>query len=470
MSRDAAGTSACATFWLGQFPYQKFYDPAALAVARVFILTLLTLSLCACTASWSKQSPAPQWTTGFWFWQYTYKPAECHHEPLDVLFLEVGSINRQAGLWSVSDNFPADYPDAKQYWLVFRCERQQLPGAESIPLLGRSIGSALAQARMDHLNVAGVQLDIDSPTRDLPNYASYLHDVRKALPPGLQLSLTSLLDWFHDGTAIADVIREVDEFVPQFYDVNDRTDSIAAKIDSARWGPIFNRLGKPYRIGISTFGRARLVSSAGGRVQTFRDIVPLDIATNAAFRLETARNAANELVLNYRVTRPATISWTNFIPGDTLQFILATPDSVHAAVESTRRMKGNVAGVVFFRWPSAAESLTLQPDEVLQAVGVSAGAPPVPISIDVIDGRCAAVSCVDLYLEARDPLSPKPLRYEVHSKVAFEYFLPEKNVPIRMTGASTLELSLPPYCERGHLYLGRAVTAQPSQFTVEEQP
>jgi hypothetical protein len=37
-----------------------------------------------------------------------------------------------------------------------------------------------------------------------------------------------------------------------------------------------------------------------------------------------------------------------------------------------------------------------------------------------------------------------------------------------MSGASELDLSLPPYCARGRLYLGRAVTRNHSEFTVEE--
>jgi hypothetical protein len=385
------------------------------------------------------------------------------HEPLDVLFVQAGSIDRRERHWFTYVGYPDDFPAARQYWLVFRCERQEVPDASSIPLLAQSIGRALARARLDHLNVAGVQLDVDSPTGGLAGYASYLHDVRKALPQGLGLSITALLDWFRGGTDIAAVIREVDEFVPQFYDIDQRAVSIAAKIDAARWGPIFNRLGKPYRVGISTFGRARLVSANSSHSQTFRDIVPIDIANNPAFRLDATRNAAGEIVLNYRATAEASISYRKFTPGDTLQFILSTPAEVHAAVESARQMKGNVAGVLFFRWPSAAETLTLRPDEVLSAV-------PAFDRIDVIDGRCAAVSCVDLYLDARDPFSSKPLRYRVVSKVALEYFLPEKNVPIRMTGASTLELSLPPDGSGGHLYLGRAVTARPSQFTVEEEP
>src|SRR5260221_5626548 len=132
----------------------------------------------------------------------------------------------------------------------------------------------------------------------------------------------------------------------------------ATKFDAAKWGPLFNRFRKPFRIGISTFGRARFVPRENPeeprhRDVYFRDLTMLDIATDPAFSLQTARSNANELLLNYRVTRKHRIDYNNFELGDTVQFILSTPDGIRAAVESARRIGGYCAGVVFFRWPGS---------------------------------------------------------------------------------------------------------------------
>jgi hypothetical protein len=56
----------------------------------------------------------------------------------------------------------------------------------------------------------------------------------------------------------------VDEVVPQFYDLQDSgsivgPSMIAAPIDAAKWAPLFNRHGKRFRIGVSTFGRSKLL-------------------------------------------------------------------------------------------------------------------------------------------------------------------------------------------------------------------
>ena len=126
-------------------------------------------------------------------------------------------------------------------------------------------------------------------------------------------------------------------------------------------------------------------------------------------------------------------------------------------------------GVVFFRWPGWDDALVMQPDAILAAAGAAPAADPKP-RIATVDGSCAAVHCVDLYLIDPRPASAPARRFRVNSSVDLEYFLPEKKLPLRMTGASRIELSLPPYCGQRRLYLGRAVSTKASNYSVEEVP
>lgn len=455
---------------------------------KLAFLLVVVVSLSGCSVSYSGQERPAKWTTGFWFWQGSSSEVALAGEPLDVLFVQVGRIEHHnapaswdpTGPWHVYGTLPEQLPPAKEYWLVFRYDEQGVPDETVAPMLARELSELRAAARKRQLNVVGVQLDIDSPTNALPRYASFLREVRKSLPPGFQISITALLDWFRSGTATAEVIRETDEFVPQFYDVGDRNSgrgprSIATKIDPSRWGPVFNRFRKRFRVGISTFGRAKFVPVA--RAQTgalgfgfFNDVTPLDIAQNPGGQLRATNTSAGELMLAYRAVRQMRISYSEFRPGDEIQFILATPEAIRAAVNSVQEMGGYTAGVVFFRWPSANETLTMRPEEALLAAGLRASERPRSATVHAIDGRCAAVACADLYFESATGASPETLRYVIRGSSALEYFLPEKNVPIGMTGPAQLELTIPPYCGRGRLYLGRAVSSRPSKFTVERQP
>ncbi len=102
------------------------------------------------------------------------------------------------------------------------------------------------------------------------------------------------------------------------------------------------------------------------------------------------------------------------------------------------------------------------------AAGFAADAQRKPTGIHLVDGGCAAVHCVDVYLVNANPLAPQPVRYRIISSTEMEYLLPEEGLSLRMSGPRQLELSLPPYCGRGRMYLGRAVTAKRAEFTSAE--
>lgn len=439
-------------------------------------------TLVGCGAGRRDPLPPPQWETGFWFWHGSSASVTAQADPLDVIFCHVSTVSRTqipllASRW-VYGSLPTRLPPAREYWLVFRFDGLGVPPLEVGSEVARVASELEQEAHRRGLRVAGIQLDIDSPTGKLPEYAIFLGRVKNGLRPGIQVSIAALLDWFRSGTAIDDVLDEVDEFVPQFYDVQDRRGHdggtpIASRLEAAEWGSRLNRYRKRFRIGISTFGRAKQVdrgdaSQPGYPAVWMRyDLRPLDIAVDPAFSLQTSRTQANELVLSYQATRKTRVGYRDLEPGDRVQFVLASPEAVREAVGQAKLIRGNCAGVVFFRWPGFDESLAMQPDEVLAAAGVTGQRDSKP-DLHVIDGACAAVSCVDLYLMKANPLSSRPIHYRIHSSVALEYFVPNERMPARMAGHSTLEMTLPPYCGRARMYLGRAVCEKASKFRIEE--
>ena len=450
------------------------------------LMLVSSLVLSGCVDSLHSQPPPPKWATGFWYWHGdSTQPASAKETP-DVLYVHAGRIwksesRSDSGHWYVDASLPNSLPQAREYWLVFRAEQQGVPDLSVAPMVTREALRLVGGARERRLKVVGVQLDIDSPTADLAHYAEFLGVVRKSMPAGLELSITALLDWFRDGTSIADAIKATDEFVPQFYDVAppgsfDEWRAIASKIDAARWATRFNRLGKRYRVGISTFGRGRLVPRQDasqavklgvGAVRLYSDLTPIDLAGNQSFEVQASHTAQNELELKYRAIRKVVVGYNQFQPGDTVEFTTATADSVRSAVESARKMQGNCAGVVFFRWPAANEYLVMQPDEVLAAGGLGPQH-SIAADVDVVDGQCAAVSCVDLYLVNGNPLASRAVLYRIRSSVELDYFLPQERVPVRLAGPSILEVSLPPYGGQGRMLLGRAVTKVRAEFHIEE--
>ncbi len=440
---------------------------------RYLLAALFLLAGCAPTPA----PPPTAFTTGFWFWSGSAARQPRPVPPLDTLYFHAGNISisryQRPPDWSVLADIPPDLPPARQYWAVYRFDLHGVPSPKSVALLHDSFRQLAAQARYRNLPLAGFQLDIDSPTNALPRYAEYLQAVRPGLPPGTELSITALLDWFRAGTAFGKVAAAIDEFVPQFYDLEGPRESysppaIAAPLSAAEWAPRFNRFQKRFRVGISTFGRARalLPPNPQHTAYYYSNAKPFDFGVRPHFALETSRTPAGELILRYRATQSTKIEYQEFDPGSGVEFVLATPESIRDAVAQARQLGPYCAGVLFFRWPSSGETLAAPPADVLSAAGVLAVS-SARTELRTQDGGCAAVQCTDLLLFPDSRLSPHPAALRIRSTAPIDYILPETGVPLRLASPLELTMKLPAYTARGELQLGRIVTPQPARFTLE---
>jgi hypothetical protein len=101
-----------------------------------------------------------------------------------------------------------------EVWLDYRAHTLRWSPAVYGEILAR-----LARWRAAGDPVAGVQIDFDSGTRHLTDYAAFLHGLRARLPPDCRLSVTGLLDWSSQGdsAALGALGGAVDEVVLQTY-------------------------------------------------------------------------------------------------------------------------------------------------------------------------------------------------------------------------------------------------------------
>jgi hypothetical protein len=98
------------------------------------------------------QQPPKAWTTGFWFWHGSSTGITPASDTLDVLFIHVGAIRNETGPyakepWSVYGDLPDQVPPAREYWFVYRFERQGVPELEAAPILARQFSRLREAAR-----------------------------------------------------------------------------------------------------------------------------------------------------------------------------------------------------------------------------------------------------------------------------------------------------------------------------------
>ena len=126
-------------------------------------------------------------------------------------------------------------------WIVYRAHTLDWP-----PAIYDQILAEWARWRAAGDPVVGIQIDFDAHTRHLGDYARFLADLRKRLPPDCKLSITGLLDWSSQGdpTALEQLSGVVDEVVLQTYQGRQTIPGYTAYL--AR----LDRMKAPFKIGL----------------------------------------------------------------------------------------------------------------------------------------------------------------------------------------------------------------------------
>jgi hypothetical protein len=422
--------------------------------AAYALLVLLGGALLSCTHN----NPSPrEWSTGYWMWgaweEEDSAPASSR-QPVDLIAFNMGEPGYQVSyLFHTIE--PGNLPAARRYIAVIRTHMDPFTRPKLAPAAIKRFQRLQYRFREAHRELNEIQLDFDCPTNSLPQYADWLEQWRRELPQGTRLTVTALLDWFRPGTEIGRVLSKVDGFVPQFYDVETAENSrIMPKIsyppDHAKWGPIFERFNIPYRIGLSSFGRVQ-----GG------DIEFGDARLNAKAELRVSINDSGERVIE--TTQPD----VDGAPGKYAE-IQPTAESIARGYKEARAMGNHCIGVMFFRWPAIHESLALTPDEITDIL--AGKAPGTGYSVESEDAGCASVECSDLSLIQNDRFPSHARVISLTSSTPLEYFLPCGSIKPTVNQSDKLQFRIPAYNAETKIYLGRAVSKKPAQYTVQVLP
>lgn len=102
----------------------------------------------------------------------------------------------------------------QKIWLVFRIHHLNL-SPDNIKMMMQRLDAWKNAGN----SVQGIQIDFDSKTKNLKQYAEFLQMLRKKLPQHYQLSITGLLDWTNvQETQILTLLRQnINELVIQSY-------------------------------------------------------------------------------------------------------------------------------------------------------------------------------------------------------------------------------------------------------------
>lgn len=384
---------------LGRFFHSRF-------VLRLLAALVGALAIAALNVGW-RWSRAPRaWRPGepavaFWAWR-NETPAQgdvdraARETGARTLFLRAGQMDADLGRVTRVRAVSGRMPRGVALHLVYNATPRLL--AE----FGRVEESVLAdafaetfradseRATRDGATVAGLQLDVDVPTRLLPRYARVLRAVRASLRGDVKLSVTGLPTWV-GSRDLRGVLDAVDFWTPQFYGSEipataDRVVPIASPDGIARAVARVRELGKPFYAGLAAYGYALVYDARGQLVELRGDVDPARVASDKNLELvgrgafgagaegdgARARGAAppaGEWRYVFRAREDASLDGLRLRAGE--QIVLDVPggESLRAGVRGVREGAGDkLLGICLFRLPTAGDATTLRLSEVAAAL------------------------------------------------------------------------------------------------------
>ena len=178
----------------------------------------------------------------FWLWAGVKpQPALAVARTLYILQGQVAPLSADVEGRLIAQGGAVPHLRGVEIWLDYRAHTLRWSPAVYAQILAR-----LARWRAAGDPVVGLQIDFDSGTRHLADYAAFLQSLRARLPPDCRLSITGLLDWSSQGDSAAlDALGGVvDEVVLQTYQGRRTIPGYEAYL--ARLG----RLKVPFKIGL----------------------------------------------------------------------------------------------------------------------------------------------------------------------------------------------------------------------------
>jgi hypothetical protein len=130
---------------------------------------------------------------------------------------------------------------AAPLYLVYRVR-----SLDFTPEVFATLRTRLARWRREAGEVRGVQIDFDSGTKRLKEYAQFLRALRRELPADASLSVTGLMDWASQAASedLNELAGVADEIVFQTY----RGRSTIANVDA--YVARLSRLSIPFKLGL----------------------------------------------------------------------------------------------------------------------------------------------------------------------------------------------------------------------------
>ena len=367
-------------------------------VGRRGVLRLLAaaaglLAATLATAAWRWAHAPRVWkprevAVAFWSWG-AETPAQVDVERASdatrarVLFMRAGQLDFDKGRVVRVRAFKGRAPANVELHLVYNATPALLEAFERVDegaLAAAAVETFRAdseRATKDGAKVAGLQLDIDAPTRLLARYGRVLQMARASLPANTRLSVTGLPTWMNARAPLREMLGAVDFWVPQFYGAEipttaERVAPIASPEAVRRESARAREIGKPFYAGLAAYGYALVYNESGKLIELSGDVEPARVASDRNFELVERRAFGpdtGEWRYVYRAREDAVLGDVLVRAGERIALDVPSGESLRASARGVRETAGDsLLGVCVFRLPTRGDRTTLGLAQVAAAL------------------------------------------------------------------------------------------------------
>jgi len=330
-----------------------------------------------------------------------------------VLFMRAGQLHYEKETLQRVRAIAGRFPRGIELHLVYNSTRAFLSEFERLDpikladLISQTYSEDLARAAQDRAEVAGLQLDLDVPTRLLPHYARIVRNLRERLPTGVKLSVTGLPTWM-ESKALADLLDAVDFWIPQCYGalIPERLEQVSAISSTrtvARAVERARELNHPFYAGLSAYGYTILYDARGALIALRGDIDPARVAEDANFYLTEREpfdtedkkdgqttSSASEWRYVYRARADAVVEGLAVRAGESLMLDVPSAETLRESARAVREGAGEkLLGICIFRLPSETDASTLRLEQVASALADIAPAASTELRAELLDSKSA---------------------------------------------------------------------------------
>jgi len=358
--------------------------------AQMLFAAFGLMAVAVMISSWRRQ-PRP-WRVAdvpiaFWCWRDQTPAPDDVRTAVEktgarTIFLHAGQIDFRDGKLTRIRAVSGPLPKETELHLVYNATRSLLGQLEVVDenSLAAAISAAFqedsARASAENAPVAGLQIDIDVPTRLLGRYEKTLKALRTRLKPGVQLSITGLPTWMQS-KELKPALTQVDFWIPQFYGAEiprrvDQTIPISSPQDVERFVNRARELNKPFYAGLAAYSYALLYNQSGALITLRGDMDPAAIAADPNLELTGLRSfgkAHDEWRYAYLARADGVIDGLAMHAGDVLVVDSPSAESLRVAAKIVRELAGEkLLGICVFRLPAADDPANLTIAQVATAL------------------------------------------------------------------------------------------------------